>query len=60
MQSGDHQENSMSCEEFVALGAGFPDKRVGFPESTIEFRVLHLPFVHTPLLPAPLRAFAIE
>jgi hypothetical protein len=31
----------MSCEEFVALGAGFPDKRVGFPESTMEFRVLH-------------------
>jgi hypothetical protein len=32
----------MGCEEFVALGAGFPDKRVGFPESANEFRVLHL------------------
>jgi hypothetical protein len=52
----------MTCEEFVALGAGFPDKVVGFPESTNEFRALQFCPSFTLLYysHASLRALAIE
>ena len=56
----------MSCEEFVALRAGFPDKRVGFPESANEFRVLHFALrshsftARMYYLHAPLRALLLS